>query len=218
MYFSTDEVFGPAPYGVEFVEWSRYNCTNPYSATKAAGEELALAWSNSYGLPVMVTHCMNCFGERQHPEKFIPYVVRKILANELITIHADASKTTPGSRHYIHCRNVADALCFLLKKWEVPMGMEKRDKFNIQGEKEVDNLTLVKMIHGFMEKTIGSRFSLRYELVDFHGTRPGHDLRYALSGEKTKQMGWTPPTNFEESLEKTIRWMLDQRNVHWLFI
>lgn len=217
VYFSTDEVFGPAPQGVEFEEWSRYNTTNPYSATKAAGEELALAWSNSYGIPLMVTHCMNCFGERQHSEKFIPMVVKKILGNELITIHSDPSKTKPGSRSYIHCRNVASALSFLLAKWEVPIGMSMRDKFNIRGEQEVDNLTLVKKIHKIMENTIETKFPLRYELVDYHGARPGHDLRYALSGKKMKELGWEPPSNFDASLEKTISWMVAQRNMHWLF-
>lgn len=217
VYFSTDEVFGPAPQGIEFEEWARYNSTNPYSATKAAGEELALAWSNSYGLPLMVTHCMNCFGERQHQEKFIPMVVRKILGNESITIHADVTRTKPGSRSYIHCRNVADALTFLLAKWEVPMGMPMRDKFNIRGEQEVDNLELVRKIHRIMEKAMGVKFGLRYELVNFHGVRPGHDLRYALSGKKMEELGWKPPSNFDLSLERTINWMVAQRNLHWLF-
>lgn len=218
VYFSTDEVFGPAPKGVEFEEWARYNSTNPYSATKAAGEELALAWANTYKLPVIVTHCMNCFGERQHPEKFVPSTVKKILGGQLITVHADPSKTQPGSRHYIHCRNVADALCFLLEKHQVPDGMPVRDKFNIRGEQEVDNLELVRRVHKIMEEAMGTTFELRTELVDFHGTRPGHDLRYALSGKKLEEMGWKPPADFDESLEKTIRWMVDQRNIHWLFM
>ena len=101
-YFSTDEVFGPAPEGVNYKEWDRYDSTNPYSATKAGGEELCLAYANTYKVPVFITHGMNCFGERQHPEKFIPLVIKKILADEVVSIHADDTKTIPGSRFYIH--------------------------------------------------------------------------------------------------------------------
>ncbi|MCB9026353.1 MAG: GDP-mannose 4,6-dehydratase [Bdellovibrionaceae bacterium] len=203
VYFSTDEVFGPAPEGVFYKEWDRYNCTNPYSATKAGGEELALAYANTYGLPVIVTHTMNLFGERQHPEKFIPLVMNALLDGETIKIHSNPEKTKAGTRHYIHCRNMADALMFILKK-----GPWKREKFNIVGEKEVDNLTLAQLI----AESIGK--PLKYELVDFHSSRPGHDLRYALDGNKLSELGWKPSVNFEESLRKTVKWSLN--NSIWL--
>lgn len=203
VYFSTDEVFGPAPEKVAYSEWDRYNCTNPYSATKAAGEELALAYSNSYEIPMLITHTMNLFGERQHPEKFIPLIMQKILDEKMIYIHADSTKTKSGSRFYLHCRNMASALLFLFEKrtW-------KREKINIVGEKEVNNLELAQMIAGIMSK------KLRYRLIDFHGLRPWHDLRYALNGEKLFRLGWEMPKNFEESLEKTVKWTLN--NLKWL--
>lgn len=203
VYFSTDEVFGPAPEGVFYKEWNRYNCTNPYSATKAGGEELALAYANTYGLPVIITHTMNLFGERQHPEKFIPLVMNAVNEGKTITIHADPSKTKAGTRHYIHCRNMADALMFILKK-----GPWKREKFNIVGEREVDNLTLAKMIAEVIGKP------LNYDMVDFHSSRPGHDLRYSLDGTKLAELGWKPPVNFEESLQKTVLWTLS--HPEWL--
>ena len=78
-YFSTDEVFGPANQNVKYKEWDRYNSTNPYSASKAGGEELAVSFQNTYGLPVVITHCMNVFGKRQHPEKYIPNTISKVL-------------------------------------------------------------------------------------------------------------------------------------------
>lgn len=199
VYFSTDEVFGPAPEGVNYKEWDRYNSTNPYSATKAGGEELALAYANTYGLPVLITHTMNLFGERQHPEKFIPLVINAVQTGDLIKIHSDPSKKFPGKRHYIHCRNMADALMFLIQK-----GPWKRDKFNIVGEKEVDNLTLAKMIAEVIGKP------LNYELVDFHSSRPGHDLRYSLDGSALAEIGWKPPLNFEKSLENTVLWTLNR--------
>ena len=114
VYFSTDEVFGPAPNGINYGEYDRYNSTNPYSASKAGGEELAVAFENTYGLPVYITHTMNVFGQRQHPEKFIPMCIKRVRDGEAITIHSDETKTIPGSRHYIHAEDVSDALLFLL--------------------------------------------------------------------------------------------------------
>ena len=217
--FSTDEVFGPAPEGVAYKEWDRFNPTNPYSATKAASEDLCLAWANSYDLPMIILHSMNCFGERQHPEKFIPSVVKKLLSGQLIHVHADPSRTKAGSRNYIHARNVSAAVLHIIQNVgnESFMGKPK-DKFNITGEKEVDNLTLVQMIHRIMEKELKKKLELNVELVDFHSSRPGHDLRYALDGSKLAKLGWKPPTNFEESLERTIRWMIDSHHLQWLMI
>ncbi len=135
-YFSTDEVFGPAPEGVAYGEWDRYNSGNPYAAAKAGGEEMALAFANTYKLPVVITHTMNVFGERQHPEKFIPMTIRKIMNGETITIHSDPTKTKAASRMCIHAWNVADALFFLMAKPDGYAG----EKCNIVGEREVDVL------------------------------------------------------------------------------
>ncbi|MHA2018420.1 MAG: dTDP-glucose 4,6-dehydratase [Promethearchaeota archaeon] len=198
-YFSTDEVFGPASEGQFYKEWDRYNSTNPYSASKAAGEELSLAWANTYQIPLFITHTMNIFGERQHPEKYIPLCIRKILKHGLIKIHSNEEKTKSGSRFYIHARNVADGIAFLLDNFE------QREKYNIVGEQEVTNLDLAKKI----SKIIGK--PLNYEMVDFHSSRPGHDLRYALDGTRMANLGWTPPMSFEKSLEKTINWTLKRK-------
>ncbi len=196
-YFSTDEVFGPAPNGEAYKEWDRYNSGNPYAAAKAGGEELSLAYGNTYGLPVIITHCMNIFGERQHFEKFIPLVIRKVLAGETVIIHSDSTKKIPGSRYWIHARNVAAAILFLVDKGQ------PQDKYNVVGEKEVNNLEMAKFIAKVLKK------ELNYELMDFHSSRPGHDLRYALDGEKMAKMGWTLPLSFEQSLEKSINWFLN---------
>jgi dTDP-glucose 4,6-dehydratase len=205
VYFSTDEVFGPAdrllhPNG--FKEWDRYNSTNPYSASKAGGEELCLAYANTFKVPVIITHTMNVFGERQHPEKFIPKVIRKVLNDETIQIHSDPTKTIPGSRFWIHARNVAQAIHFLLQNGE------PREKYNIVGEREVNNLEMVEFIAHCL------RIPPKYELVDFHSSRPGHDLRYGLDGTKLREMGFEYPKSFEESLSKTIEWTCE--HVDWL--
>ena len=212
-YFSTDEVFGPAPEGVNYKENDRYNSTNPYSATKAGAEELVVAYENTYGLPSLITHTMNVFGERQNPEKYIPMVIKRVRDNEQVTVHANSEKTIAGSRHYIHAEDVADALLFLYNYDLSSIGSDetgaKCQKFNIVGKDEIDNLQLAEFIAKTQNK------ELNYEMVDFHSQRPGHDLRYALDGSKMAKMGWTPESAFER-LEQTIKWTL--KNDRWLSI
>jgi dTDP-glucose 4,6-dehydratase len=213
VYFSTDEVFGPAPEGVNYKEYDRYNSTNPYSASKAAAEEICVAFENTYKLPIVVTHTMNVFGERQHPEKFIPMVIQKARDGELVTVHSDPSKTKAGSRHYIHAKDVADGLMFILDKLKDykhtgDYGGAKCPKFNLVGPEEIDNLTLAKMIAGAVGK------ELVYEMTDFHSSRPGHDLRYALDGGLLKSLGWEPKIKFSDRVKEVVDWTLI--NTRWL--
>lgn len=205
IYFSTDEVFGPLENGVPFREWDRYKSSNPYSASKAGGEEMSYAFFNTYKLPVIITHTMNVFGERQHPEKFIPLCIKKILNGETVTIHADKTKTKSGTRYWIHARNVCKALLFINENGTIG------DKYNIVGEKEVSNLEMAEFIADIIEKEIS------FEMVDFHSSRPGHDLAYGLDGTKLKSMGFEYPKTFEESLKKTILWYLNsEEKRRWL--
>lgn len=211
IYFSTDEVFGPAPNGIDYKENDRYNSTNPYSATKAGGEELAVAYENTYGLPVYITHTMNVFGERQHPEKFIPMCIKRIRDGETVTIHSDKTKKIPGSRHYIHAEDVAEAIHFLLTNkidLKPDFGGAKCPKFNIVGSEELNNLELAQIIAASQGK------ELKYEMVDFHSSRPGHDLRYSLSGEKMKNLGWTPSIKLTERIKQVVDWSL--KNENWI--
>ena len=211
VYFSTDEVFGPAPDGIKYKENDRYNSTNPYSATKAAAEEIAVAYENTYGLPIYITHTMNVFGERQHPEKFIPMCIKRARDGESVTIHSDSTKTIPGSRHYIHAEDVADAVLFLLDyegEFEKTWGGAKCPKFNIVGSEELNNLDLATIIAEAQGK------ELKYEMVDFHSSRPGHDLRYALDGDKMKKLGWEPAKSVRERIAEVTKWTLD--NERWI--
>ena len=212
VYFSTDEVFGPAPKGVKYGERDRYNSTNPYSASKAGGEEMAVAYENTYGLPIVITHTMNVFGERQHPEKYIPMCIQRVRDGEKIHIHANAEKTEAGTRHYIHALDVAEGMMFILgldsSKLERDYGGAKCPKFNLVGPEEVDNLTLAQMIADVQGK------ELNYELVDFHSQRPGHDLRYALSGDYMRELGWEPKIKFSERIRQVVDWSL--ANERWL--
>ena len=211
IYFSTDEVFGPAPKGIDYNENDRYNSTNPYSATKAGGEELAVAYENTYNLPIYITHTMNVFGERQHPEKFIPMCIKKIRDGESVTIHSDKTRKIPGSRHYIHAEDVSEAIHFLLTnpiKIELDYGGAKCPKFNIVGSEELNNLELAQIIADSQGK------DLKYEMVDFHSSRPGHDLRYSLSGEKMKKLGWQPSIKLTERIKQVVEWSL--KNQNWI--
>lgn len=212
IYFSTDEVFGPAPNGINYEERDRYNSSNPYSATKAGGEELAVAFENTYKLPIYITHTMNVFGQRQHPEKYIPMCIRKINDEETISIHSDSTRTTPGSRYYIHAADVAEALCFLLnlknKAFSEDCGGAKCPKFNLVGKEEINNLQLAQIIADCQQKP------LKYEMVDFHSSRPGHDLRYSLSGDYMRSLGWEPRISLQERINEVVTWTLC--NERWL--
>lgn len=150
----------------------------------------------------MSVNVMNAFGERQHVEKFIPMTIKNILHGNKVLIHSYPNKERAGSRFYIHARNIAEAVLFLTKKGELG------EKYNIVGEKEVDNLELAQFIANVVGKP------LNYEMVDFHSKRPGHDLRYSLCGEKMNSIGWQIPVGFEEALTKTIEWTLE--NQRWL--
>jgi len=213
VYFSTDEVFGPAPNTVKYKEYDRYNSSNPYSATKAGAEELCVAFENTYKMPIIVTHTMNVFGERQHPEKFIPLCIQKVRDGESITIHSDSSRTVPGSRHYIHAKDVADGLMFILDnlqdyKHTGDYGDAKCPKFNLVGPEEVNNLQLAQMIADAQGK------ELLYEMIDFHSARPGHDLRYALDGGLLKELGWEPSIKLSDRVVEVVEWTL--ANTRWL--
>lgn len=216
IYFSTDEIFGVAPPGVSYRERDRYNSTNPYSASKAAAEEFCVAYENTYNLPIFITHTMNVFGERQHPEKFIPMCIRKIRNNETLTIHSDSSKTIPGSRYYIHAKDVAEAMYFLLHLNEqqktlinIPdYGNAKCPKFNVVGKEEINNLQLAT----YIADAQGKKFN--YEMVDFHTSRPGHDLRYALDGDFMRMLGWEPRLTLKERIQEVVDWSL--ANKEWI--
>lgn len=208
--FSTDEVYGVAPDGVDHSEWSPIIPSNPYSASKAAQEAIAISYWRTYDVPIVITNTMNLFGERQDAEKYIAQLIRKIENRETVTVHG--SKDYIGSRYYLHARNMADAVLFILNKID-PVSYDDGDhtvpeRFNIVGDVELNNLELAQTVAGLIGK------ELNYKLTDFHATRPGHDRRYALDGSKLKNKGWTAPLSFEQSLKSTINWTLSNRQ--WL--
>lgn len=230
-YFSTDEVFGPWPMtspakdgvgnNIGFKEDDKHDPKNPYAASKSAAEQFVVSFANTYKLPCIITRQMNIFGERQHPEKFIPLCIRSALSGGHVSIHGTPDKKQAGLRHYIHGRNVADAHLFLLNEqpW-LKYPVQHVESYHITGEVEVDNLTLAKTINEYTQ-ILGTQVNivvpgLTTEIVDFHSSRSGHDLRYALTGDKMKGLGWKPKNTFHESLKKVIQWYLEPNNTQWL--
>lgn len=203
--FSTDEVYGVAPEGVDHKEWATILPSNPYSASKACQEAIAISYWRTYGVPLIITNTMNLLGEYQDPEKYTAQLIRKITAGETVTVHG--SEKYIGKRHYLHARNMADGLLFIVQN-VTPVIFDDQDKtkperFNIVGDIELDNLQLAQMVAEYLEKP------LNYELTDFHSTRPGHDRRYSLDGDKLKSLGWIAPLDFKESLQRYIKWTLE---------
>lgn len=210
LQFSTDEVYSAAPKGVNYKEWSRIVPSNPYSASKAAQEAIAVSYWRTYDVPLVITNTINLFGQTQDPEKYIAQLIRKINNGQKVTIHGKEGDI--GSRFYLHARNAADAILFIVKNLPAKHYKEDEvilpDRYNIVSEYEMDNLELAKMVAKIMGK------ELNYELLDFHAARSGHDRRYSLDGAKLKELGWSPPMDFEESLKSTIEWTLN--NQSWI--
>jgi dTDP-glucose 4,6-dehydratase len=196
--FLTDEVFGPAPQDYDFKEDDRWRPSNPYSASKAGQGAAGMCYYTTYNLPIITTYTMNIFGERQHPEKLVAKAIRNISNNKPIPIHAKlddhGNVEFVGERHWLHARNASNALLFLFDKGQ------SGEHYNVVGNTKLTNDELVNLIGVLMNK------SPILEYVDFHKARPGHDRRYALDGSKLKNMGWTPPMDFNLSMQKTVQW------------
>lgn len=210
LHFSTDEVYGPADEDKGHPEWDTILPSNPYSASKAAQEAYAIAYWRSYGVPIVITNTMNNFGETQSPSKYPAMIQKRVVAGETVQIHATGDGKI-GTRYYLHSRNAADAVLYILmiKPYlHQPGEVDRPDRYNIVGDKQVNNFELAQLIAKSMDK------KLHYELVNFHESNPGHDLHYGLDGTKLADLGWQPPKSFEDSLRETIKWQ--QEHPEWL--
>lgn len=202
--FSTDEVFGAAPEGVYYKEDDRFKPSNPYSAAKAGEEMIAFSFAHAFGLPIFTTRSMNIIGERQHPEKFLPKIIRSIQNGQKIMLHGKGVNDQ-SSRCWIHARNVADGVMFLLDRGE------KEQFYHIVGEER----TVLEIANWVSQAVNGKDLPAdQIQWVDYHTARPGHDKRYALDGHKMAAMGWKPPVDLEQSIKNTVKWTL--KNPKWL--
>src|SRR3990167_2520715 len=180
----TDEEMGAVRKGEMPDEWSPVLPSNPYSASKSAQTALSIAYWRTYNVPVIITNTCNNFGEMQSSSKFPVIVQRKLLKGEKVTIHGNEKEV--GARFYIHSRNFADAILFILKNTTPYLHkdgeVDRPDRYNIISDEFIDNLQFAKIIANCMGK------ELDYEFVDVHATRPGHDRFYGLSVEKLKKL------------------------------
>jgi len=210
LHISTDEVYGPTDGQTTHKEWDPIVPSNPYSASKAAQEAIAIAWWRSYGLRLILVNVMNMFGERQNGRKFPCIIQRALCRDEVIPLHKFGEEY--GSRYYLHSRNAADAMLFLLRNRDpyvhIPGVVDKPDRFNVVGDKQLDNKELVTLIASVLGKTAKTMDVL---VTD---QRPGHDGHYGLDGEKLALLGWRPPMSVEQSMIKTVLWY--KENPEWL--
>jgi dTDP-glucose 4,6-dehydratase len=196
LYVSTDEIFGPAPEGIEFGEHARWEPENPYASAKAAGEAFCPAYAHQYGMKVCVTRCANVYGPAQYREKFIPLCVEKVLRGEVVQIHARDGVSS--SRLYIHVDDVAEATLTVLEKGGVIAGPTS-GRYNIVPSREWSNLIVAEMIADLLGRP------LKYELVSNPPGRPKPDQRYAIRGDKLLGLGWAPIVSFETGLADTVK-------------
>jgi len=208
IYVSTDEVYGPVhkdEKGLQLhKEGEPHNPSNPYSASKSGAEAFCIAYHNTYGTPVIISNTMNNFGERQNREKFLPRVLKSIIDGTPMTVHCkkiDGKVVDISSRCWLHARNHADGLLFLLENGT------PGEKYNITGEWA----SVEDMVHK-VEDIMGKKIEIKYE--DFHSFRPGHDMHYGLDGSKMKELGWNPPLNLEDSLSHVVKWTV--QHPKWL--
>lgn len=215
LYFSTDEVYGPVARGEDgklgaHKEWDTHRPSNAYAASKAACEDICHSYWRSYGVPLIITNTMNNFGEMQSSSKYPVIIQKKVEAGETVTIHGDPHGE-PGSRFYIHSRNVADALLFIAKagvKLHEAGEMDEPHRYHIVGERALTNLELAQMIADLMGK------ELKFEYLDFHSANPAHDIHYGLEDNKLRIAGWQQPVFLEDSLKEVIEWQTE--NKEWI--
>jgi len=198
-HVSTDEVFGSLGATGQFTEASPYAPNSPYSASKAASDHLVRAWGETYGLPVVLSNCSNNYGPYQFPEKLIPVVILKALAQEDIPVYGRGENI----RDWLYVEDHADALLTVLSKGSVGR------TYNIGGENEARNIDIVRHVCAVLDEK-RPRAAPYENQISFTTDRPGHDQRYAIDSTRIRnELGWQPATGLKEGLEKTVQWYLD---------
>ncbi len=199
LHVSTDEVYGSLPPDGFFTEDSRYDPRSPYSASKAASDHLARAWGETYGLPVLVTNCSNNYGPRHFPEKLIPLMILNALEGRPLPVYGDGL----NERDWIHVEDHARGLVAVLERGRLG------ETYLLGGRSVRNNLAVVKALCAAFDR-LRPEHGPHERLISFVADRPGHDRRYAIDpGKAEREIGWTPTKSFEDALEETVRWYLD---------
>ena len=204
-HISTDEVYGSLGDEGLFTETTPYDPKSPYSASKASSDHFVRAYHNTYGLPVVISNCSNNYGPNQFPEKLIPLIFNNILKKKSLPIYGKGENI----RDWLYVVDHAKAIDLIFHKGE------NGETYNIGGENEWKNIDLVRLMCRVMDKKLGRKEGESENLITFVKDRAGHDIRYAIDSSKIrKTLGWKPATSFEEGIEKTIDWYLE--NSQWL--
>ncbi|EEW24565.1 dTDP-glucose 4,6-dehydratase [Rhodobacter ferrooxidans] len=198
-HISTDEVFGTLGPTGQFTEDTPYAPNSPYAASKAASDHLVRAWSETYGLPVVLTNCSNNYGPFHFPEKLIPVVILNALAGKPIPVYGRGENV----RDWLFVEDHADALLCVLERGALGRS------YNIGGENEARNIDLVRMICSLLDE-MHPAGAPHDRLIRFVTDRPGHDARYAIDPSRIRnELGWRPSVTLEQGLRRTVRWYLD---------
>ena len=205
-HISTDEVYGALQFdGTLFTEETRYDPHSPYSAAKASSDHFVWAYHDTYGLPTIVTNCSNNYGPYQFPEKLIPLFINNIRHGRPLPVYGKGENV----RDWLYVEDHARAIDLIFHKGRIA------ETYNIGGFNEWKNIDLIKVIVRTVDRLLGNPEGESEKLITYVTDRAGHDLRYAIDSRKLKnELGWEPSLQFEEGIEKTVRWYLD--NQEWM--
>ena len=205
-HISTDEVYGDLEGTTDlFTEKTSYSPSSPYSASKASSDHFVRAYGETYGLPYVLTNCSNNYGSYHFPEKLIPLFINNIINNKPLPVYGDGNYT----RDWLFVEDHAIAIDLVFHEGK------NHETYNIGGFNEWKNIDLVKLLCQIMDQKLGRNEGTSQRLITYVKDRPGHDLRYAIDASKiNRELGWKPSVTFEEGLERTINWYLN--NEEWL--
>ncbi len=204
-HVSTDEVYGSLGKTGYFTEKTSYDPHSPYSASKASSDHFVRAFSDTYGLPIVISNCSNNYGSFQFPEKLIPLFINNIVNNKPLPVYGKGENV----RDWLFVNDHVRAIDIIFHKGKL------NETYNIGGFNEWKNIDLIKVIIKTVDKILGRVEGTSDKLITYVTDRAGHDLRYAIDSTKLKnELGWEPSLQFEEGIEKTVKWYLD--NKEWM--
>ena len=201
-HISTDEVYGSLGLDGSFNEFSKYDPNSPYSASKASSDHFVRAYHKTYGLPILISNCSNNYGPHQHVEKLIPNIINSLVKQTKIPIYGDGKNI----RDWLYVDDHCDAIELIFNKGK------NGETYNIGGDYEISNIDLANLIIKIFDEIKLNTSGTSNKLIEFVSDRPGHDFRYAIDFSKIKkELGWTPKTNFNKGIRKTINWYISKK-------
>jgi dTDP-glucose 4,6-dehydratase len=204
-HVSTDEVYGSLGEEGFFTEKTAYDPHSPYSASKASSDHFVRAFADTYGLPTVISNCSNNYGSYQFPEKLIPLFINNIVNNKPLPVYGKGENV----RDWLYVNDHINAIDLIFHKGKIG------ETYNIGGFNEWKNIDLIKVIIKTVDRLLGREEGASNKLISYVTDRAGHDLRYAIDSSKLKdELGWEPSLQFEEGIEKTVKWYLE--NQQWL--